>query len=114
MVNPVNRVSDPEEITVASGQTKSDAVNLGGRIPVGAFLPAGWTGTLSFEAASAFDGTYVPVHADGGVYQISVTADTYTHINWSYFFGVNFLKVVSSASQVSDSVVTMSLGRPTE
>lgn len=96
--------------TIANGQTKSGAVDLGGRTLQGIFTPGALTGTaLTFEAAPTADGTYVPVRKeDGSAYTLTVAASRYTRVDATLFAGLRFIKVVSGSSEGAERVLNLS------
>lgn len=87
--------------TIANGQTTSSAIDLSGTTLVGIQLPASFTGTsLTFQAATTAGGTYQTV-IDGSGTTISraISQGRYLTLNPIDFAGIQFLKVVSSASE---------------
>lgn len=99
-------------VTVANGQTDSDAIDLLGTTLVGAYLPASVEGTsLKFKAATAIDGTYLPVYGtDGNEVAYTVGSSHYVPLDPAVFSGVRFLKIVL-ASQTGAAVVTLATRR---
>ena len=105
-------------VTIASSTTVSNAIDLHGTTPVGIFLPSTFNGTaLTFQASTAFDGTYVAVE-DGGASPANVTltataASKYIAIPAAIqeqLRGVRFLKVVTSTAQAdTDTILTLAL-----
>jgi hypothetical protein len=117
MANPVNRMSEAETCTIASGASLSGAVNLGGRIPVGVYMPASWTAAaLTFQVSP--DGvTYYNAHTEAAEYSVTASAVIYVNFDSVNFYGANFLKVRSGTSgtpvnQGADRVMTLMLGQP--
>lgn len=118
MVNPTLSLSESKNIVIASGASLSAATNLGGRIPVGVYIPATWTAAgLSFEVS--YDGTtFTPVTDDEGTeYTAVVTASKYVSLDNTKFFGASHIKLRSGDSgtpvnQAAERTVVVMLGRP--
>lgn len=117
MANPVTRLSEAESVAIASGQSLSASINLGGRIPTGVYMPAAWTAAgLSFQASQ--DGSaWYDIHGSGGEVTTSASAGIYVGLNTEAFYGVNFLKVRSGTSgspvvQGADRALSLMLGKP--
>lgn len=117
MANPVTRLSESGTAAIASGQSLSAPVNLGGRIPVGVYMPASWTAAgLSFQASP--DGsTWYDVHEPGGEVTVAASPGIYVSFDPLPFYGVNFLKIRSGTSGVpvaqgASRSLTMMLGQP--
>lgn len=111
--NPVRNLSEIIPATIASGDTASDGVHLLGRIVCGIYMPASWTAaTVSFEAS--FDNeTYHAVQSPTDAYSVSAAAGQYIALQPEYFFGVKFLKIVSSAAQGADRIINIAGANPT-
>lgn len=94
-----------QDITIASSETTSGAINCNGLVPVAVETPAALTGTsISFTACTTEGGTYVPIHKeDGSAYAITVSASAarLTALDPKYMRGVRYLKLVGS-SQAAD------------
>jgi hypothetical protein len=117
MVNPVNRLTEPEVCTITSGQSLSAAVNLGGRILCGIYMPASWTAAgLTFQGSP--DGTtYYNVQSDTAEITVTAAASVFLGLDPVRFFGINFLKVRSGTggtpvNQGADRALTLMLGKP--
>lgn len=99
--------------TIANGQTVSDAIDLGGLELVGFFLPSTFDGTsLSLQASTHIDGTYVAVeNGSGSAYSITTAASKYAPIaDLAVIAGLRFIKLVAGASQsTSDTVITLAV-----
>lgn len=96
--------------TIASGQTESGVVDLGGTQLVGLFLPSTFDGTtLSIQAALTAGGTFVPVYADGADLGFTVAAAKAVGFeNLAPLAGWRFIKLVAGTSQsTSDTVITL-------
>ena len=95
--------------TIASSQTTSDAVDLAGTTLVGIQLPASLTGTaLSFEAATTSGGTYQQVIGGGGnVLSKTVSGGKFLSLDPAEFAGVQFLKIVSDASEGAERTLEL-------
>lgn len=98
--------------SIANGATESAAIALNGMALVGLFIPAAFTGTaISFEAATAVDGTYVPVKSttSGTALSYTVAVSTYCAIDPKDLLGVNFLKIKSGSTEGGARTIVCSL-----
>lgn len=86
---------------IASGQTVSEAVDLAGTTLVGIQLPVALTGTaLSFQAATSLGGAYQQmIDGNGNALSKTVSQGKFLTLSPAEFAGVQFLKVVSNASE---------------
>lgn len=103
MTVPVAQRVDAQTVTILSGASLSDAINLGGRAPVAILMPASWSAaSLTFQAS--YDGTtYQDVYAPGSDgTQAEVThataASRHVTIDANAFAGARFFKVRSGTS----------------
>ena len=89
--------------TIASGQTTSGEIACGGFDLCGIQMPAALTGTqISFVVSS--DGvTFQPLHSSisGTLLTYTVVQGTFSAIDPKDFFGVNYFKIVSNASEAA-------------
>lgn len=102
---------DFETVTIANGGTESANVNLRGMTLCGMYLPGAFTGTaISFLVSDENGGTYIAV-ADGAGSDISKTveASKYIKLDPSDFAGIQFLKIVSNASESGDREIKLAL-----
>lgn len=119
MVNPVSPMAESSAVTIASGQSLTDAIVLGGRVLVGVVMPASWTAaSLTFQAS--IDGsTWVNVYDSEGT-EVSATAGAGTYVAFAnpiLFAGVNRMKVRSGTSgtavnQGAERTLYLMLGDP--
>lgn len=117
MANPVTQLSEPETFTISSGQSLSAGVNLGGRIPVGVFMPASWTAAgLTFQGSP--DGaTWYDIHDTAAEVSVAAAAAIYVAFDPVKFYGINHMKVRSGTSgtpvnQGADRSLILMLGKP--
>jgi len=104
-------------VTIASSTTVSNAIDLHGTTPCGIFLPATFDGTtVKFQAAVAFDGTYVAVEDGAGTpAEITLTASAhskYVAISGAIqqqLRGIRFLKLVTGVQSTTDTVITLAV-----
>ncbi|HUC70387.1 MAG TPA: hypothetical protein VMS01_04265 [Stellaceae bacterium] len=95
--------------TIQSGQTVSNAVQIGKKTLVGVVTPSGWTtATIAFQA-SPDAANFYPVNnfAFTGVLSGSITASQFIEIDPTQWRGIDTLKLVSGASQGSTVNVTL-------
>lgn len=101
-------VSDAQA-TISAAGTKSAEVNLCGTTLVGMYIPASFQGTsVSFEAAKGTGGTFVPVK-DGAGNSVTktVAASQFIKLDPADFVGINFLKIVSNATEDAQRVIDL-------
>jgi hypothetical protein len=100
-------------VTIASSTTVSNAIDLHGASLVGFFLPSTFDGsTISLQAASSLNGTYVAVQDGAGSdYTLTVAASRYIPIpNLAVTAGLRFIKLVTGTAQTTtDTVITLAL-----
>ncbi len=99
-------------LAIANGASESAALALNGMSLVGVFIPAAFTGTaISFEAATAIDGTYVPVKSttSGTALSYTVAVSTFCAIDPKDLLGVNFLKIKSGSTEGGARTIVCSL-----
>ena len=96
------RVYSSPTATIALNQTKSGEVDTRGLHVIGIQLPASFTGaSISLERAKDSGGTFGPVqNVSGlGLYSVPCTAGQYIPLDPVVTLGIQFLKVVSNASE---------------
>jgi hypothetical protein len=104
-------------VTIATSTTVSNAIDLHGCTPTGIFLPSTFDGTtVKFQAATAFDGTYVAVEDGAGTpAEITLTASgasKYVAISGAIqqqLRGLRFIKLVTGVQSTTDTVITLAL-----
>lgn len=105
-------VGTTQTFTIASGQTVSNAVDLGDNTLVGLQLGT-MTGTaITFQASTSLTGTYVAVKgSDGASISYTTASDTYVAIQPAILAGVRFIKLVSNGAEGSTRTIT-GIARP--
>lgn len=96
--------------SIASGQTTSGEIDLGGCALVGVFMPAAFTGTtLKIQTAPASGGTFVTLQDGAGSdYSLTVAASKYVPVsNLAIVAGMRFIKFVSGSSEAADRTITL-------
>ena len=96
-------------VTILSGATVSNAIDIGGGTLVGLITPAALTSTaISFQSAPSLAGTYVACK-DGAGSSISktVAASQDIKIASSDLFGRQFLKLVAGTTEGADRIITL-------
>lgn len=98
MASPVRPLSEVIEITIASGQSLSDPVNMLGRVVTAVLVPSAWTSAdITFQGS--IDGvTYGDLHNPSGEYGVTGTAGALIAVDAAVFFGVNYIRVRSGTS----------------
>ena len=86
---------------IANGQTTSGAVDLAGTSLVGIQMPATFSGaTITFQVATSLGGTYqTMIDGSGTTVTRTVSQGKYVMLSPADFAGIQFLKIVSSASE---------------
>lgn len=107
-----------KQVTIADGQTTSDAINLEGSQLAGIIVPAGFDGTgLQLTASDKIDGTYVAVQASASsssAFAITTTASRFIPLdNLAITAALQFIKLVAGTSQTGDIILTLLL-RPVQ
>lgn len=102
---------DFEDVVIASSGTTSGAVDLRGMTLCGFYMPAAFTGTtITFTAATAEAGTYLPVEdGDGASISKTVSASKYVKVDPADFAGIQFLKLVSGSSEGAERTITLAI-----
>lgn len=102
---------DFEPATISNGQTKSNVIDLRGMTLCGLYMPAAFTGVaISFEAATAAAGSYIPVEDGlGAAVSLVVSPGKYVRVDPALYAGIQFLKIVSGATELGDRQVDLGL-----
>lgn len=101
-------------VTIASSGTTSDEADLGGTTLCGLRMPAAFTGTsVRFQRGDAIDGTFRTIYGEDGVTPASadITAGGDIPLDYGLFYGVRFLKVVSSNTEAAARDIVL-ISRP--
>lgn len=104
-----------KKVTIASGQTSTDAIDLEGGQLCGIFVPSTFDGTsLALWASQKIDGTYVAVQAAldaSTAFSITTTASRYIPLtNLAVIAALEYIKLVAGSSQSStDTELTLVL-----
>lgn len=115
MTRPINELSDELSATILSGQSLSDDINLGGRIPVGLVMPAAWTAaSITFQASLDDGATWHDVYAidETELTISSVVVDSFLALDSANFLGVTYLRLRSGTTatpvnQGADRAITV-------
>lgn len=96
--------------TIASGETTSGAIELGGRILAGFNMPA-FTGTaIGLLASDEYDGTYKTVNDDAGSpISFTIVANEITIIDPLNTYPLRFIKLVSDATEGAEREIKLML-----
>ncbi len=95
-------------LTIANGQTLSDAADLHGTSLVGFYMPAAWTAANITYKASQDNITFADIYdGSGNVKTSTVGASQFIPLDLSNFLGVRYLKLLSSASQGAARAITL-------
>lgn len=98
------------DVTIASGQTKTDPIDLVRHSLVGLNFPSTFDGTtVTFESCDTFGGTYLPViGSDGNAISFTVAASKNLVLNeaqQAMFRAIRFMKIVAGSSQTTSDTV---------
>lgn len=106
---PLGQVQYPAAV-IAGSTTASGALKTGGMSLVGCQMPSAFTGTsISFQVATSLTGAYQALINAGGTVSYSTAASKYIAINPVDFYGVQFFKIISNASEGSSRSLVCSL-----
>ena len=95
-----------QTVTVSSGQTTSDAVNLNGFGMVGLILPAALTSTTMTFTGSQDNVTFTALYnVVATQLAITVAASRIILFSPGDFVGVNFLQLVTGSAEGSDRLI---------
>lgn len=96
----MGKIQASNTATILSGQTVSDVVYLGEKVPVMLVMPAAFTGaTVTFQSSA--DGVaYQALNiAAGTAYTLTVAASKNVSIDGTMFYGARYLKIVSASAE---------------
>ena len=97
-------------VSIASSGTTSAAISTNGLSLVGCQLPATFTGTaITFTVATTVGGTYQALTNASGTLSYTVAQGKYIAINPADFYGVQFFKIVSNATEGATRTLVCSL-----
>ncbi len=97
-------------VTIASGQTVSNGVDIHDAVVVGIITPAALTGVALTFQGSHDNVTYKAVtKVDGTAYTVTVAASKYVVIPSNDLGGMRFLKVVSGTAELADRDIILVL-----
>lgn len=116
-INPTPSICQDGTLTIASGASLSDALNLGGNILLGFYMPASWTTAAVTFAASEDGVTYSPVVKDGSELSVTAAAGQYIVLFPADFMGIRYLRLRSGTSSAAVNQgaardLTIIVGRP--
>jgi len=95
-----------QSVTIASGGTTSEVVNLNGFGMVGIILPAALTSTSMTFTGSQDNVTYSALYNVAGT-QLAITVATSRIVLFSPgdFVGINYLKLIAGSAEGADRVI---------
>lgn len=101
-----------QTVTILSGQTTSDAIDLQGHTLCGFIIPAAITSTsMTMTMSQSFTGTYVTVQdGEGADLSFAIAASKYIPVpNLALTTGLNNIKLVGGSAEGADrSIVIVS------
>lgn len=96
--------------TIAASLQTSSVITTDGLSLCGIQLPATFSGTsLTFLAATQFDGPFQPIYNSTGQVTYTVVQGEYIAINPQDFYGVFYLQIKSNASEGADRTLICSM-----
>lgn len=97
-------------VVIGASSATSGVVSSAGLSLVGCQLPATFTGTsISFTVATTVGGTYQELDNSAGKVSYNVTQGKFIAINPVDFYGVQFFKIISQATEGSARSLVCSL-----
>jgi hypothetical protein len=97
-------------VTIANGQTTSDALDCINGTVVGILTPAALTGTAFTFSVSADGVTYNTLYSDAGTaVSVTVAASRYIYLDPTVFAGVRYVKVISGSAEGAQRIITLVL-----
>lgn len=97
-------------VVIASANTSSSSLSANGMSLVGCELPASMTGTaISFVAATTIGGTYQELDNASGKVSYTVQGGKFIAVSPTDFYGVQYFKIVSNASEGSTRTFTCAM-----
>lgn len=102
---------DFEPITIESGETISNEVNMRGMTLCGLYMPAAFTGTtITFQASDQSNGTFVAAYdVSGSQITATVSASKYIKLDPSDFAGIQHIKLVSGSAEGADREIKLAI-----
>lgn len=106
----MSTVNPSATVTIASGQTVSNAIDLGEMAVVGLITPSAITSTAVTFQASADNVTYNQVtKVDATVYSVTVSASKHIVIPPADLAGIRWLKVVAGSAEGGDRTIYLTV-----
>ncbi len=100
---PFNPSTTYQDVTIASGETESDAIDTSGLVIIGIETPTLTSSTLTFKVLSRDGVTYVPVSDDAGtLYDVTISRVGYSALDPSVMVGLQQLKIVGDSAEGAD------------
>ena len=103
-----DRIEKFVDVTIASGQTVSNAVNCLGTVLVGIQTPAALTGTsLTFQVSDAGVTFFDYYNAAGNQVTVAMSVDKRIGLLPADFAGIQYIKLVSSSAEGAERKFTL-------
>lgn len=117
MVSPVGSIASLLPVTIESGESLSDGINLSGNIMIGVYIPASWTSADITLQASSDGVNFSDVYVDGTEYTLAAGAGQYLAFDGFRLFGIQHVKLRSgtagaAVNQGADRTIGVMVGRP--
>lgn len=100
-------------VTIANGESVSNAIDLTDQVVTGITMPDDWDGTeITFLACDTADGTYLPVHAAGGTeFSVTTAASRHVYIDPDVTRSIKFLQLDAGTAQTPARTFTITVER---
>lgn len=99
MVTAVQLITESQDVSIASGQSLSSAVNLSGRVIVGIIMPGTWTAANLTLQGSMDNSTFYDVYdIDGTELTITAAASRYIVLDPVNYPSLKYLKLRSGTT----------------
>ena len=100
-------------VTIANGETVSQAVDISGTTLCGIIVPANLEGvSLTLQSSGSFAGTYVDVYDRAGnqISKVTVAGSgsaRFISLDPNNFIGLQYIKLESASTQTGDAIFTL-------
>jgi hypothetical protein len=96
-----------KDVVIANGATTSSIGSCGDMVLVGIITPSALTGT-SFTVSASYDGVnFSNLYNTSGAVTIPAGASRYISLSVDTFFGVKYLKLISSGAEAAERTIKL-------
>lgn len=116
-LNPIGGITSDIEVTIGSGASLSDEVNMSGYFLTGLYVPAGWTPANMTIQASNGDDVFYDVYFGSDEYTLDAVGGRFLIVEPVKFAGIRRIKLRSGTSaspvnQGAERAIVMMVGDP--